>query len=62
MRTTTCDTHYKNNGYTNVTKVHEGYIEFGTGSNHKKHRKTKMGFPKEYVENAGLYKIMTTQD
>ena len=26
---------------TNVTKVYEEYIEFGTGSNHKKRRKTK---------------------
>ena len=36
-----CDTYYISNGYTNGTKVYGEYIEFGTGSNHKKHRKTK---------------------
>ena len=48
MRTKTRDTYYINNGYTNVTKVYEDYIKFGTGSNHKKHRKKKKkSFPKE---------------
>ena len=51
-----------------LTKVYEKYIEFRTGSNQKKRRKTKKTkFPKEYVENTNLYKpvlnkIMTTQD
>ena len=28
-----------NNGYTNVAKVYEENVEFGTGSNHKNRRK-----------------------
>ena len=48
VRTKTRDTYYINNGYTNVTKVYEFGIEFETGSNHKKCRKTKKtSFPKE---------------
>ena len=41
MRANTRDTYCIDNGYKNVTKVYEEYIEFGTGSNHKKRRKTK---------------------
>ena len=37
----TRDTSYINNSYADVTNVYEEYIEFGTGSNHKKRRKTK---------------------
>ena len=48
MRTKTRDSYYINNGYTNVIKVYECGIEFGTGSNHKKRIKTKkISFPKE---------------
>ena len=35
------DTDYINNDYTNVTKVYEEFFEIGTGSKHKKRRKTK---------------------
>ena len=41
MRKKTRDTSYINNSYADVTNVYEEYIEFGTGSNHKKRRKTK---------------------
>ena len=41
VRTKTCDIYYVDNSYTNVTKVYKEYIEFRTGSNHKKCRKTK---------------------
>ena len=41
MRIKICDTYYINNSYTLITKVYEEYIEFGTGSNHKKRGKAK---------------------
>ena len=41
MRTKTPETYYINNDYTNVTKVYEEYMEFRTGSNHNRRRKTK---------------------
>ena len=62
MRTKTSDTCYINNYYTNVTKVFEEYIEFRTGSNHNRHRKTKKSFPKEQVENADLYVTLVSID
>ena len=39
MRTKTPDTYYVNHDFTNVAKVYEEYIEFRTGSKHKKRRK-----------------------
>ena len=41
VRAKTRDTYYINNGYTNVTKVYEEYIELGTGSNHKSAERQK---------------------
>ena len=60
------DTYNISNDYTNVTRVYEEFFEIRTGSKHKKRRKTKkISFPKEWIENADLYKpvfnkIMTT--
>ena len=65
VRTKTCDTYYVNNSYTNVTKVYEEYIEFRTGSNHKKCRKTKNKFSKRIGRTYRLKimnKIMATQE
>ena len=54
MRTKTRDTYYINNSYAYVTKVYEEYIEFGTVSNQKKHRKTKNKFSKRVVSKYRL--------